>query len=190
MAVGEDGFLDHTKRAMEASKKLQEGIRAIPELQVFGEPHATIMSYGSRRKGIDTYAIADQMEDRGWSVDRQQKPASIHCTVTSNHLRIIDSYLADLRESVAYVKEHPEVASRGNAAMYGMMAKVPFRGMVKHSVGKVMEAMYGPTGQMPEIGKLGEGDDGPLMKAVQRYGSTVTSWLDKLNDARESLFGR
>jgi glutamate/tyrosine decarboxylase-like PLP-dependent enzyme len=191
MAVGEDGFLDHTKRAMEASKKLQEGIRAMPELQIFGEPHATILSYGSRRKGIDTYAIADQMEDRGWSVDRQQKPASIHCTVTSNHTRIIDAYLADLRDAVAYVKEHPEVASRGNAAMYGMMAKVPFRGMVKHSVGKVMEAMYGPTGEMPDLGKLGEGgDDGPLMKAVQRYGSTVTSWLDKLNDARESLFGR
>lgn len=189
MAMGESGFLHHTKMAMEASKKLQEGINSIPELQVIGQPHATLVAWGSRKKGLDAYAVADQMEDRGWTIDRQQKPACIHCTVTSNHLRIIDDYVQDLRESVQQVLQHPELSSRGNAAMYGMMAKVPFRGMVKYSVGKVMESLYGNSGEV-DLSKLGEGEgDGPLMKAVQKYGGRVTALLDKLSDARESLFG-
>ena len=39
--------------------------------------------------------------------------------------------------------------SRGNAAMYGMMAKIPFRGMVKSSVLDIMEKMYGPHAADP-----------------------------------------
>lgn len=187
MAMGEAGFLDHTRRAMEASKKLQAGIAAIPELTVLGAPDATLVAWAARGKAVDVYAVADQLEDRGWSVDRQQKPPSVHCTVTSNHLDVIDDYLRDLREAVAYVVAHPEVGSRGNAAMYGMMAKIPFRGMVRQGVLKVMEAMYGPTGEMPDPKDLGAADDGALGRVMSRYGGTINGVLDGLESARERL---
>ncbi|RLB92434.1 MAG: hypothetical protein DRH26_06275 [Deltaproteobacteria bacterium] len=33
--------------------------------------------------------------------------------------------------------------------MYGMIAHIPFRGLIKSQVGKMMEKMYGPDCEMP-----------------------------------------
>ena len=184
VAMGEGGFLDHTARAMEAAKRLKEGLRAIPGLQVFGEPHATIVAWGAEKPagegGPNLFAIADRLQSKGWSVDRQQNPSSIHCTVTSNHGPVIDDYLRDVREAVDHVVSHPEVGSSGNAAMYGMMAKVPFRALVKKSVLGVMEALYGTSIEPPDPDKLGEADAGPLMKVLNQYGGTIDAVLEKL----------
>lgn len=194
VAMGEAGYMDHTRRAMEAAKRLIEGIGAIAELTVFGKPDATIVSWGAKRPasegGVNLFAIADRLQSLGWSIDRQQNPPSIHCTVTSNHAAVIDDYLRDVREAVDYVVRHPEVAASGNAAMYGMMAKVPFRALVKKSVLGVMEALYGTSIEPPDPAKLGEADAGPLMKLVNQYGSTIDAVLEHLDAARSKLRGK
>lgn len=182
-AVGESGFIEHTRLAMEAAKKLQEGIRTIPELTVIGPPDATLVAWGAKDRAVDVYAVADRLEDAGWSADRQQHPATIHHTVTSNHLPVIDEYIADLRDAVAYVRSHPEVADRGNAAMYGMMAKVPFRGMVRQGVMNVMRNMYGPNALDFDPAKLnGEGVVDKVMNAV---GPTLNKVLDRVEALKE-----
>jgi glutamate/tyrosine decarboxylase-like PLP-dependent enzyme len=194
MGMGEEGFVDHTRRAMEAATKLAAGLRKIPELQVFGEPHATIVSWGASQPtsegGVNLFAIADRLQAAGWNVDRQQNPPSIHCTVTSNHTAVIDDYLRDVGEAVAYVKAHPELGASGNAAMYGMMAKVPFRALVKKSVLGVMEALYGTSIEPPDPDKIGEADSGPLMKIVNQYGSTIDAVLERVEGARGKFFGK
>ena len=58
---------------------------------------------GAKDRAVDVYAIADRLEDAGWSADRQQHPATVHHTVTSNHLPVIDEYIDDLRDAVAFV---------------------------------------------------------------------------------------
>ncbi len=69
--------------------------------------------------------------------------------------------------------------------MYGMMAKVPIRGIVKHSIGKVMESMYSASGEVPDLTKLGEGeDDGLVMKLINRYGDQAMAVVDKLEALR------
>jgi hypothetical protein len=47
-------------------------------------------------------------------------------------------------------KENPELNKSGNAAMYGMIAKIPMRGMIKSQVHKMMQQMYSPEGELPE----------------------------------------
>ncbi len=186
-ALGQEGYVDHARRAMQARKQLEEGIRRIPELEILGEPVMTILSYGAKDPSFGLYAVADQLQDRGWNVDRQQKPESLHLTITSHHLGVVDEYLTDLESAVAYVRAHPEVKSRGQAAMYGMMAKVPFRGMVGKSVEKIMEKMYGPDALELDMDKIGEDDEGLVNKLVQRYGGKVLDVFDKLGAARASL---
>jgi len=185
MAMGTEGFLDHTRRAMEAATALAAGLRAIPGLEVLGKPDATIVTW--RSTSLDTYAIADRLEERGWHIDRQQKPPSIHCTVTSNHTGVVDQYLADVAAAVEEVRAHPELASKGNAAMYGMMAKVPFRGLVKHSIGKVMEAMYAPGVVVPDLTKA---DDGVVGQIVAKYGDKAMGVLDSATRLRDRILGK
>ena len=186
-AMGEAGYLAHTERAMQATKNLRAGIDAVSGVEVLGSPHCTLFSYGANADDVSLYAVGDQLEDRGWSIDRQQHPASIHCTVTSNHLPIVDEYVRDLAQAVAYVRQHPEVKSRGNAAMYGMMAKIPMRGMVKQGVLKVMEQMYGPEGA-DDLSGVGKGkNDGPLLRAMNKYGDKALAALDTLDALKQRL---
>ena len=41
--MGEDGYMDHTARALEAMRKLQEGIARIDGIRVLSRPDATLL---------------------------------------------------------------------------------------------------------------------------------------------------
>jgi sphinganine-1-phosphate aldolase len=139
-ALGEDGYLKLTAQVMRTARALIDGVRAIPGLRVLGEPAMSILAFTA--DGASLYAIADGMEARGWCMDRQQLPSSIHLTVTPAHAEVVDAYLRDLREVVAHVQAHPELEAEGNAAMYGMLAQVPERAQVKDFIVQLFDNMY------------------------------------------------
>lgn len=186
-AMGVDGYLDLTRRALEACDILKTGIARIPGIKVMGSEHCTIVTWTSTDKDVDVYAVADQLEDRGWHVDRQQHPACVHCTVTANHLPIVDDYLRDLVAAVEHIRAHPELKSRGNAAMYGMMAKVPVRAMVRSAVQRVMEGMYGKDGKVDLNASQGEGF---IDKLVADNQATVMKVFDTIDDVAGAAIGR
>ena len=185
--MGQDGYMEMARQTMEVTRRFLEGLSRIDGLKALGHPHMSLVAIASDDPELDVYVVGDQLEQRGWEVDRQHKPASLHVTLTSNHGPVLDQYLTDLRQSVEYVRLHPELSSQGKAAMYGMMAKVPMRGMVAASVRKIMEGMYGPTGEVPDLSHVGEGEDADLLlKLVDRYGAQAMKVWEKA----EGLLGR
>ncbi|MCA9566932.1 MAG: aspartate aminotransferase family protein [Myxococcales bacterium] len=172
LGMGEDGYLERAKGAWEAAEALRAGIRTIPGLRVLGEPMSTIVTWTSAE--VDVYAVADQLQAKGWGVDRQQHPSSVHCTCNASNLPSVPLYLDDLREAVAHVRAHPELAREGDAAVYGLLARVPVRGMVKSGVLDVMEKMYAPDGGTPDL----DGDD-----PVQRWATRALDAVDRVKGA-------
>ncbi len=162
MALGEEGFLANTREIMKAAEKLKEDIRAIPGLAVMGDPKTAIFSYSSAAKEVNIFAVADQMEKRGWHIDRLQRPDALHIMVTPLHLKVTTQYLMDLKLSVDHVRRHPELATRGGAAMYGMISHIPLRGMVKKTVLKMFTDMYGPDAKMIDPGETTLEGEGPV----------------------------
>ncbi len=148
-ALGMDGYLELARKVMETTAALQEGIRSIPELEVMSNPEMSVFAYTSNSKKVDIFAVGDQMEEKGWLVDRLQRPEALHAMVTPLHKRIVDQFILDLKQSVEKVRDNPSLARKGNAALYGMIARVPLRGMVKKEVLKMMEKLYGPEMIMP-----------------------------------------
>lgn len=148
-AMGWSGYLEQTRLVMETTKALLDGIRSIPELEILGEPDMSVFAYKSKMLKANIFAVGDQMEERGWHIDRLQRPDALHAMVTPLHQRIVDQYIDDLRSSVEHVKSHPSLALKGNAALYGAISKVPLRGVIKNEVRKMMEKMYGPDLDMP-----------------------------------------
>ncbi len=148
-SLGMDGYCKMAKSILETTQKLIHGINAIAGLKILGKPAMGVFAYGSTEPRIGIFAVGDIMEDRGWHVDRLQRPDGLHAMVTPAHEAVADQYLSDLGEAVEMVKSNPGLSSRGNAALYGMIAHVPFRGLIKKEVGKMMEKMYGPEGEMP-----------------------------------------
>jgi glutamate/tyrosine decarboxylase-like PLP-dependent enzyme len=143
-SFGARGYRSLAAQAADAADRLRAGIRGTPGLGVLGHSDSTIVAYAAI--GVNTYAVADRMEAKGWTIDRQHRPASIHLTVTANHAQIVDDYLRDLRDAVGEVKANPDLAKSGTAPMYGMAAKLPVRRLVAHNVRKIIANMYAPGG--------------------------------------------
>jgi len=143
-SFGADGYKELATKACDAADRLRTGIKSTSGLVLLGKSDSTIVSYGA--VGFDVYALADRMEAKGWTMDRQHRPASIHLTVTANHGAIVDDYLKDLREAVAEVRANPTLAKSGTAPMYGLAAKMPIRRLVASNVRKVIANMYAPGG--------------------------------------------
>jgi len=161
-AFGEDGYIKLTKDTIEATEKLMEGINAIPELEIIGRPQASLFAYKSNSKELNIFAVADQMEKKGWLIDRLQRPEALHAMVTALHLDIVKDYIKDLNESVEIVRKNPKLAEQGGAAMYGMIANIPMRGMIKKNVLNMFVDMYGPNAKPIDFDntEMAEGADG------------------------------
>jgi sphinganine-1-phosphate aldolase len=169
---GISGYRELAVRTIEAFDALREGVAAIPELTVLGQPTGPLLGYGSRDPAVNIFAVGDQLDAKGWKVNRLQRPDGLHAMVTAQHLPVVGEYLRDLREAVATVKANPQLAQAGSAATYGMMSHVPLRGMVKSRVLDLFAGLYRAGGgdveldaPPPPAGKL----DAVLEKVAQWF---------------------
>lgn len=115
--LGDDGYLRLTRQAREATLQLASIIRNSPELVLRAEPESTLLCFGAQDPtALNVFAVADELSKRGWYVDRQTPPDSLHCTVNAIHHDKIEWFAKDLRNSVETVLSQ---RSTGNVGAYG-----------------------------------------------------------------------
>lgn len=148
---GEAGYRELAARTMRAFDAMRAGIEAIPGLRILGEPSGPLLAYGSTDPALNIYAVGDQLDAKGWLVNRLQQPDGLHAMITAGHDAVVEAYLADLRAAVAAVRADPSLAQSGSAATYGMMSHVPLRGMVKDKVLDLFLQMYRAGGQKIDL---------------------------------------
>jgi glutamate/tyrosine decarboxylase-like PLP-dependent enzyme len=168
--LGWEGYLEITDVVIKTTHKLQEGIDAIPGIQVLGNPEMSVFAIGS--DGVDVYEVADELALRGWYLDRQHFPASLHLTVNCAQAAVADQFLADLAEAVATVRK-PSLRKMvnkltigvANAAvrilpekwMSALMKRVSsLLGGKRGDLPGRMAPMYGMMGTLPNRGDLRE----------------------------------
>jgi glutamate/tyrosine decarboxylase-like PLP-dependent enzyme len=111
--LGAEGYLRLARRVRDATRGFRAGIDAIDGLAVTGDPDLSIFEFGpSGTVPVDMDAICDEMDDRGWNLDRQQ--GGLHLMVAPGHDAVVDEFCADLTAAVA---EHGE--ARGGEHVYG-----------------------------------------------------------------------
>jgi len=166
--LGEEGYLAIADTVMRTVARLRQGIDAIPGLKVLGEPAMSLMAIGS--DGLNIYAVADEMAQSGWYLDRQQLPPSLHLTVTHAHATVADQFLADLAQSADRVRRvtwHGVAESAQNKLARAAVRFLPSswvrRFAARSSLGSETSAgpeksaaMYGLMGSLPDRGDLGE----------------------------------
>ncbi|WP_426751205.1 pyridoxal phosphate-dependent decarboxylase family protein [Myxococcus sp. Y35] len=140
VSMGEQGYLDATRSILETAATIKQGIRAIPELHVLGDP-LFVIAFGS--ESLDIYKVMERMSEHGWNLNGLHKPSAVHLCVTLRHTQpgVAEQFLTDLRDAVEHVKAHP--GEKGTMApVYGMAASVPFRGLVSDLLKKYMDLLY------------------------------------------------
>jgi sphinganine-1-phosphate aldolase len=147
--LGEQGYLHITETVMQATRKIQEGIRDIPGINVLSDPEMSVFAIGS--DGVNIYELADELARRGWHFDRQHYPASLHVTVNYVHAAIADTFLADLADAVAAVRRPGLRKSLDRALVKGANAAV--RRLPEEWTSRLMDrisSLLGGSGGIPE----------------------------------------
>ena len=100
--LGIDGYCRLTRTTIDAARRIVAGIRSIEGLGILGEPEAQLFALTSTA-GLDVFALGDALQRRGWYLDRQKPPDSLHATVSAGNAPVVDDFLADLHACVAEV---------------------------------------------------------------------------------------
>jgi glutamate/tyrosine decarboxylase-like PLP-dependent enzyme len=138
--LGEEGFTALAEKARAATEKLIDGIKAIPQLYVLGDPDATVFAFGSDE--INIYELAARMAENGWHMEAQQLPPSLHMTVSPVHLSVADKFLDDLRRITPEVPPADSQDLSQQAAMYAMLGTMPDRSMAREFAVEYMNNLY------------------------------------------------
>jgi sphinganine-1-phosphate aldolase len=184
--MGTNGYRDLARKTCKALDALRKGIEKIPELYVMGDPEVVVgplLAYGSRDTEVNIFAVGDQMDAKGWKINRLQNPDGLHAMITAQHATVTADYLRDLKESVAVVKANPELAKSGSAATYGLMSHLPLRGMVRSKVLETFAAMYRAGGGEVDLDAAHETPQGGLNGVVTR----IAHWLADVAAKRQTL---
>jgi glutamate/tyrosine decarboxylase-like PLP-dependent enzyme len=119
VSIGEEGYLEATKGILQAADTIKAGIKQIPGITLIGDP-LFVVAFQSEE--MDVYRIMDAMTERGWNLNGLHKPAAVHLCVTLRQAQpgVAERFLADLRASVADVKENADALPGGSAPVTGM----------------------------------------------------------------------
>ncbi|KAL4457090.1 hypothetical protein ABPG74_014728 [Tetrahymena malaccensis] len=145
MVLGQDGFMDVTKKIIDGANYIRDEIRKIEELEILGNPVTTIIAFRVKKnQEINIYHISDALKDiNDWQVENQRFPECIHISFMPQHVQIKEQFIIDLKKAINIVKENPKkYAKEGTAAMYGMMGMVPDEEVLEEFMAHFMDSVY------------------------------------------------
>ena len=139
VTIGEDGYLDATRRVLRTAALLRQGIADTPGLRVLGEP-LWVIAFTSDE--VNIHDVLDRMTKRGWSLNGLQRPPAVHLCVTLRHTRegVLDLFLADLRACVEEARCEPGGGLL--SPVYGMAAVPETRGDVDDILRTYCDVLY------------------------------------------------
>lgn len=167
--LGEDGYLEITDIVMRTAKVFQDGINALPDLKVLSNPEMSVFSIAS--DSIDVYDLADELALRGWHLDRQHFPPSLHVTVNYVHAQVAAEFLSDLETAVGVVNRPRlrKTATKFLVKAANLLTRILPEETVSNLFNKAssllggggglptrMAPMYGLIGSLPNRGDLKE----------------------------------
>jgi glutamate/tyrosine decarboxylase-like PLP-dependent enzyme len=117
--LGDDGYTELTRQARNAAEQIADHVSAHSHLVLRAYPESTLISFGATDPSLlNVFAVADELRNRGWYVDRQTPPDSLHCTVNAIHHDKIPAFLLDLDASVNIVLN---TSLSGEVGSYGTL---------------------------------------------------------------------
>ncbi len=141
LSIGEDGYVEASRKILETGRKIREGVAAIPELEVLGDP-LWVIAFTTRGE-LDIYRVLDFMSERHWNLNGLHKPSCLHIAVTLRHTQpgVAERFLADLQDAVEHVRRFPP-GKGGMAPVYGLAATVPTTDVIGDVLERYIDTLY------------------------------------------------
>eukprot|EP00299_Pterocystis_sp_00344_P016625 c8340_g1_i1.p1 GENE.c8340_g1_i1~~c8340_g1_i1.p1 ORF type:complete len:534 (-),score=115.90 c8340_g1_i1:3-1604(-) len=146
--IGVNGYMQITKSILDASAFIEQEIRNIPQLEIVGLRHLSVISFRTTAASkLNIFNVSDAMKSRGWHLNALQYPASLHMCVTHCNSSQAHQFVKDLRDAVIEVANaRPGQFKDGSAAIYGLAESLPDKSLVDSLSRAFIDALF----QMPE----------------------------------------
>ncbi|KAM3863302.1 sphingosine-1-phosphate lyase 1 [Diretmus argenteus] len=142
MHMGENGYVDATRKIISTARKIKTEISKIEGVLVFGDPEVSVVAMGS--DVFDIFRLSNGLTSKGWNLNTLQFPSSIHicCTVLHTRPGVADQFIRDVKDQVASIMENPKEKTTGMGAIYGMAQSIPDRSMVTEISRGFLDCLY------------------------------------------------
>lgn len=163
--IGEEGYRRMAREVMEETHFIKHKIKEeIPELKILGNPQATLFAFSSDT--IDVYEVADELAELGWTINRQQLPASLHVLLNYIHVGKGELFINDLKIAVQKAKRFTLSHLKNNLQVSAvkqlkkMLNEQQFKSLTQRFAGnenpesKRSAAMYGMMSELSGSGSL------------------------------------
>lgn len=108
--LGVEGYKKIARDLMGFVDQYKQGIESIEDLRVIGQPHLSIVAFGSDE--VDVFRVAELMAEEGWLPGLLQRPKAIHRMMSMVHASSLDEYLSAARGAMARVRAEATTRSK------------------------------------------------------------------------------
>lgn len=142
MSFGLEGYVESTKRIIDTSRFIEQAMRQIKGIFVFGTPATSVIGIGS--KDFDIFRLSDALCKLGWNLNALQFPSGIHICVTYMHTLdgVAQNFINDVTSCVAEVMKDPGQIVEGKMAIYGVAQALPDRSLVGEFTKSFLDSMH------------------------------------------------
>lgn len=142
LSVGDNGYLQSCKEIVGAARKFRKAVdEEIPDLQIVGDPRASVIAFNS--DSINIYDLSDAMSKKGWHLSTLQNPAAAHVAFTKPAVPAVDDLVADLKSCIAEMKKAGNTkVEDGTAAFYGVAGSIKTAGVADRLVCGFLDGLY------------------------------------------------
>ncbi|TFK44145.1 PLP-dependent transferase [Crucibulum laeve] len=141
--MGSEGYLASCKEIVLSARTIAKAITtSIPELYILGDPPASVVAFASKHPKVNILEVGDAMATRGWHLNALSEPAAVHLACTRLTLQVVDTFIADLKDSVKEAKVAP--SGKGTmVSLYGLGNSSPVGpSMVGQLATAFLDALY------------------------------------------------
>lgn len=116
--LGRDGYTKLVEDAMGAADAIADHVGARDDLAVVSDPDMSLLAIESVADGVKAWTVQRELSERGWELERQQRPESMHLSAMAQHAPVVEEFLSDLDEAVATAREAD--TEEADAPLYGL----------------------------------------------------------------------
>ncbi|MCW2781421.1 MAG: Pyridoxal-dependent decarboxylase [Marmoricola sp.] len=180
--IGDEGYVELTRRVLEGVDRLLAGLEEIPALRVVARPDSTLIALASNGS-CDIFTITDAMTSAGWYVQPQLsydgQPPTIHLSLSAATTDHLDEFLVALAAAVEAavtagpISIDPDIVAFVQGLDAATLSDADFDGLLA-AIGMAGDGGVGLPESMAEINALLDLAAPALREAL------LTAFLDRL----------
>lgn len=124
--VAAPGYTKVANDIAKLAQTIKTRVEKVEGIDVMGCIDANVVGIRSKDSAINIHLVVDQMTERGWHLNTL--PNGFHFCLTqvqTEYPAFLDEFMRDLKDGIAYARQHADQKPKSDGAVYGATKSIP-----------------------------------------------------------------